>query len=370
MTIDLTSTDLQQGELDLDGVPIDVIPLSIEPGRSVTRVIPAVSASGGILTATLTGADALTADNTARAVLPDRKPQKILFQDPLGYFLDHVFRSIPLVQLEQVQNISDHAPKGSVWVFEDKIPNRLSQGSMIIVNPLSDTDLFQVKDLEEIPLVSSQKDDSPIMKFVHLKNVLITGAKKIIPKPGTHAHILAQTPEGNPLLLLFERSEGNVLVLSADLNRGDLALRIAFPVIMTNALNWFRNEGGELETVCSAGDVFVSEGIAGKNRKLRSPSGELTEVSGEAGMIGPLNRCGLWRLENGDGSVFKTIACNMNSSKESDLSGSSNIRFLKNSKNEVGKAESFRRPVWFWLTLTALFLTGSEWFLYQRRWID
>ncbi len=44
-----------------------------------------------------------------------------------------------------------------------------------------------------------------------------------------------------------------MLVLNVDLDQGDLPLRIAFPVMMKNALEWFDGSPAELQPAIAAG---------------------------------------------------------------------------------------------------------------------
>ena len=60
------------------------------------------------------------------------------------------------------------------------------------------------------------------------------------------------------------------------------------------------------------------------------------------------------------------IACNLADRTESDLKPNDTVV----SKGSAIDAGFGGRPIWYYLLGLAWLLAGSEWFLYQRRWID
>ena len=51
--------------------------------------------------------------------------------------------------------------------------------------------------------------------------------------------MLAEPLTGDPLYAVIDRPEGKVARPDVDLDKSDLPLRTAFPILMTNALGWF-----------------------------------------------------------------------------------------------------------------------------------
>ena len=72
---------------------------------------------------------------------------------------------------------------------------------------------------------------------MRLDNVLMPEARrlKVLGEPV----VLAQTLTDDPLYFSLKRPAGDLLVLTVNLDRGDLPLRTAFPILMSNALSWF-----------------------------------------------------------------------------------------------------------------------------------
>ena len=163
-----------------------------------------------------------------------------------------------------------------------------------------------------------------------------------------------------------------MIVLTVNLDKSDLPLQTAFPILVSNALSWFSGSKGELRESLVTGSVTEVEWSSrgGSRMMLKSPSGQirpLPEGSGKA-TIGPLDECGVWSLVRGDQVIPETeYACNLASGIESELRPPSG---LNASRHLVTTAGLGGRPAWFYLIAGALGLAAAEWYLYQRRWIS
>src|SRR5262249_18745726 len=81
-------------ELDLEDDPIDVVPLTLQPGECHVQVFEKPSAEGGRLRAHIDRPDSLAADNTAWAILPRRSRQRVTLVTLGNLFLEKVFEAI------------------------------------------------------------------------------------------------------------------------------------------------------------------------------------------------------------------------------------------------------------------------------------
>ncbi len=381
-------------ELELDERIVDVIPLTLEPNIPQTRVIRNTTPQGGLLRATLRLADdtqgitdALATDNIALAFLPERAPQHVYLCGQENYFLQQVLQAQPNVEVHVLAavpaDMSEKVPDGAVLVLHRTIPPRLPKGNVFVVdprgNPDGGCDLFDVGELLDMPDVAATAEESPLMKFVRLKNMTIFGARSIALRPSPADWVvLAETPESSPVYAFRETNDAAVAVLSANLSQGDLALRTAFPIMVSQALACFRG-GGELEPAFSTGQtVTLPLKTASDTVILRSPSGQERAVPVQAGRVslGPLSETGIWTLREAtsEAETLAQIACNLSCAAESNLclapatfcQASTTTR--PTSPQTTLQAGS--RPIRFLLCFVALLYTCAEWLLYQRRWID
>jgi hypothetical protein len=170
----------------------------------------------------------------------------------------------------------------------------------------------------------------------------------------------------------WQSPDRKLLVLTAELKRGDLALRTAFPIMISNALNDFRDDGGELEHAWSTGEAVTLPIVTAEQElALRSPNGETRLFPVKSGSLsfGTLPHCGLWQiLPTQSDNTIRQLACNLTDRNESNLRSAPGAFYRDNTHNIARAAAG--HPIWFQLIVIAVVFTTTEWFLYQRRWVD
>jgi von Willebrand factor type A domain/Aerotolerance regulator N-terminal len=386
-------------EIDLNGNVVDVVPMKLEASGKYLHVFEKTSAEGGRLSAKLNRADALSADNQAWALLPRRDLRPVTLVTDGDLFLEKVFQAIPLVKLSIAKEVGSATPAPQVTVLHRKVPGKLPPGPLLVIDPEGSSELWDLGEKLQNPIVTKQDKDSPLMAHVRLDNVTMPEARQLKPK-GKH-RVLATALSGDPLFCEIERPEGKVLVLTVNLDQSDLPLQTAFPILVTNALNWFSGNKGELRESLASGSVTEVDVPAkpGATLLLRSPDGQTRPMpSGIARLtLGPLDQCGVWSLlferamtpsealrSTALGRLIPAppgpstappatepvpgaeVACNLSNRQESDIRPPSGLKL-----RPVGVAAGYGgRPIWYYLIAMAWGLVGLEWYLYQRRWIS
>jgi hypothetical protein len=372
-------------EIELNEEPIDVIPLSLAAGQTWSKAIEKTSVDGGRLVAKLDQPDALMVDNKAVALLPKRTEQRIVLVGESNLFLRKVLEVNPLVRLETTDAIPKTYQPGVLYVFHRLAPSVMPAGNSLVIDPAGDTDLWNVGDKLENPIVTKQDSDSPLMRHVRLDNVLLPEAKQLIPAGGAKPLVTALS--GDPLYFAVEQPGRKALVLTVNLDQGDLTFRTAFPIMATNALAWFVGQSGELRESLASGSVheLALPPTNGADIPVcQTPSGKILPLAATAtkAVIGPLDECGVWQVRSDvretSSSPLKAdrtrsvptteFACNLANRAESDLRVPESL--LKTKPAAALAADWFTRPIWFYLVLAAWLLATVEWFLYQRRWIS
>src|SRR5262249_51168258 len=150
-------------------------------------------------------------------------------------------------------------PAGTITVFHRKVPKEakdLPAGPVLVINPDSScAGLWDVGDMVQNPIVTKFDKDSPLMAHVKLENVFMQEARKLTVAEDVKAQVLAAALNGEPIYCALDRPEGKLLVLTVNLEKGDLPLRTAFPIMVTNALAWFSGNKGELRESLAAGAI-------------------------------------------------------------------------------------------------------------------
>ena len=151
--------------------------------------------------------------------------------------------------------------------------------------------------------MTKQDKDSPLMAHVRLDNVLMPEARQLklnAPK----VQVLASSLTNDPLYAAIDRPEGKVLVLTVNLDKGDLPLQTAFPILVANALGWFAGTKGELrESLLDRGGRRPRAARRRPSRQGRpGPPSPPTAGPGRCRSrankvtVGPLDQCGVWSI--------------------------------------------------------------------------
>ncbi len=408
-------------ELNLGDALVDVLPLTLKPGATETRIMDYTSAQGGSLIATLDAQDALSTDNTAIAVLPKRSAVPVILASKGNLFLKGVLESIPLVALQIVAEPPTTVPAGGILVLDRTVPQRLPAGRVVIVDPQEACDAWTLGDIISQPIVAKVQADSPLTQHVRLDNVLFPDARVL--NFTAPAELLIQDPLDQPLLARLRRPGGDAVVLTCSLEKGDLPLRIAFPVLMKNMMEWFQGNSGELRPAVASGQMLsihlatapatpsthqtlpptAAQDDTAAITVVASAAAETTEdmvlvspsrqtiplaTTDEQVTIGPLLETGLWtvrpanqqpspappprddatsRADNlpspvDDPRVVR-VACNLVDAAESDLRPRAELTDMEGRSLLTLGGQS----LWFYLTVLATGLIVTEWWLYQRR---
>jgi hypothetical protein len=375
--------------INLDDNPVDVKPLKLEANGKWSGVIESTTADGGILTAELVikgekgdlpYPDALTTDNRAFAVLPKREPQPVHMNSPVGnLFLQKVLEANPLVRLTTSRELPKEFTAGSVTVLHRAVPAKLPAGKVLVVDPAGDCDLWTLGDKLQNPIVTQTDKDSPMMAHVRLDNVLMPEAKRLVfTAAARKPQILASAVGGEPLFVLIDRPEGPVVVLTVNLDLGDLPFRTAFPILAMNTLSFFTGSQGELRESLATGstaDIDLPASVGGVSEfVLRAPDGTERKLPASATKvtIGPFDHRGVWEVaaNTPNAMPIARYAVNLMSKAESDLRPPEGLQATATAAEAGLVGGFFGRPVWWYLAGLAWVLAAAEWYLYQRRWIS
>jgi hypothetical protein len=390
-------------ELTLNDIPIDVIPLTLQPEQLWTRSLEKTTLEGGTVKGELTRIeiegtpsqdkhDYLPSDNSAWALLPERKVQPVLLITPGNLFLQKVFEANPLVEVTVAKKLppADQIPQNTLIVLHGEVPATLPQGQVFIVDPVGNCDLWEQEAPVNDLLVTEQDQASPLMTHVRLDNVLIAESRQL--RFHAEPHVLAKTLSGEVIYAAIDRPSGKCLVLTVNLDRSDLAFRTVFPVMVANALAWYSGTAGELQQSVSTGAVARlrlpddQSPKTGIETWLKSPTGLISkavvtqQANGSANITTkPLNEVGIWSAVRRssrshdesttdhvpDDDVLTDVAVNLSDERETDLRPRKDL--VKLAETFQSGSGSYRRPLWVYLVLCAGALTLIEWWLYHRR---
>lgn len=392
----------------------DVRPYTLAPGENKSEIFSNFAFEGGELKAVLDITDALSSDNVAYATLPKRDQISVLLVTEANPFLEKVLSVDEQLNLTVIKPSEyESSPKtAEVVIFDRFSPKNIGDGNyMFIYPPKLEGDVpesaltWDIEEALETPIITDWERTHPILQHVHLENVLIGEAYQITP-PST-AQILARSFE-SPVLFIDVSQNKKVVFVAINILESDLPLRIAFPVIIANTIQWFQHDQGIQEYHLQTGEVlrykFDSEDLASTETEQveESPTGNTQPTMT---INGPGEKTWDIPIENGEilfehtqqAGFYKVIDTNDPSAGDVDEQNTDveetvkpkqlwAVNIASESESQIGLADGledmltdsevlsgssfFRYPPWIYLVLLAVVLTVVEWFLYQRRRIE
>ena len=142
----------------------------------------------------------LTLDDTAYAVLVQRKPAQVLLVSNGNQFLEKVLTLLPNVDLYRIaaqRYLAVEADRFDIIVFDDYVPPLLPRGNLLIVNP-PDRGPFRTTGEVRRPRVATWDREDPVLAFVDIRDLSVNRATKLdLPR---WAKPLVSTADGIPLM--------------------------------------------------------------------------------------------------------------------------------------------------------------------------
>ena len=400
----------------------DVRPYTLAPGENRSEIFSNFTFEGGRLRAVLDIEDALSTDNVAYAVLPKRERISVLLVTEENPFLEKALAVDEQLNLSVVtpveyegDGLAESAnPQGKsknyhVAIFDRYSPSTLGAGNYMFIYPPASPSSLETSDTAlkwdigaslETPIITDWERTHPILRHVHLENVQIGEAYRITP-PAT-AQVLVRSFE-DPVLFVDTGSDRKIVFAAINILQSDLPLRIAFPVIIANTIQWFQQDSGIQEYYLPTGEVLrqrieplptvdLSQSVPG-SVTITGPGDETWVIPIEQNEIlfSQTQRAGFYELrlslpeanaltgeeDAGSGAVPSAEdnngtlwAVNLADETETYIGTDPGIEGLLEESVLPSSVALWHYPPWVYLVFIAVVLSSVEWFLYQRRRID
>ncbi len=381
-------------ELRQDGEVVDVQTVDLLPNQAVERIYNNLSGAGRNIEARLqlvgnTGGDILPLDDRAFTVLPERRRQRVLIVTRGNLFLEGALLATGAGEENHltVERVSPsaydpaRADRYDAVIFDGYTPKTPPSAHAIYLDPQGPESPFAVRGTVKSPLVTDVDSSHPILRWVTLTDVNMSRSSAFVLGPGDRAlaSLLKQ-----PLIVAREESTRSglrrSLALGFDLRASDLPLRVAFPLLLMNALDWFAGDvdedlgsrrTGHLWRIPLAqiGRKSAAPRPLSATANLLLPDGELiTAPVSEGYALHYGQRAGFYELSLPD-SVPLRFAGNLSDPQESAARIRSELRVesARLQPPEPGQ-RALRRTLWPYLLLVAFALLALEWWSYHRRW--
>lgn len=376
--VELENADDRERAVELtllgDGESLDVQRLRLAPGERLRRFFGNISGADATLEARLRPVDGrpdhLAADDRAYARLPPRRRSRVLVVTDGNLYLEAA------LLLDEYLDVSTVTPAGydpdsghDVVIFDRWVPNAAPARPALYLAPTPRPGApgpLEVVGTLDRPLFERVDRRHPLTRFASLRDVNVADAVEV--RPGDGDHVVAADPRG-PLVVEGKRGGVPFVVLTFDVRRSDLPLRVAWPLFLLNALDFFVQAESDFRSSYETGETWhVPVPADAQVATFTGPDGveqRAPVVEGRAVFGG--TRAGFYRVAAG--ASEQVIAANLGAGEESRIHPSDELRVAGRKAGEPSAgAAGARDRIWIYLVLGVLSVLFVEWILYHRRW--
>lgn len=372
-------------ELSYDGAVIEVKPFDLAPGERRAEIYPTLATHRGLanargwLWAHLASArrDAYAVDDEAYAVIPPSVPLRVLLVSRGNLYLEGLLKADATLSYDLLAPDRFDPAQAATFdavIFDDigapgfDAVERLPAGNFLFLRrtPFDVTGAAP----QERPAITDQDRAHPILRLVDLRDVLFFRATALA-APTASAGWRFTVPAralDQPLIITGERAGQRVTAFAFGATDSELPLRVAFPLLVHNTLNWLSARGDPVaDASARVGDsVPLKPGEMVWTRPQRS-------YAPMPPVIPPAEwKRGLWQPTAAGFYLCRTpegrerwIAVNTGDREMSALNGVAPPQTAP--PRDLPPVRLPVWPPWIYLALAAFALCVGEWWSFHRR---
>jgi hypothetical protein len=345
---------------------------TFEAGERQSLIFPYSGPATGVAEAVLDLNDDLLADNRAATVLSDRPPVWILLISRGNYFLEsllagHANASVNVVNSVSASSFEQQVLGNHIIIMDGVEPPPLHVGNFLLINTSAPNLPIHVKGIADTPPIVDWDTTDPILRGVQLRDLQVRRAQIAELGEGVKPLLYAN---GSAIVSSYESGRLRVVHLGFDLLVSDLPLRVAFPVLMSNILEWLSPQHGTFVShQVQAGAPYLIEldGIT-TELSVRKPSGEWLKLSVTDNPMAfrDTSDVGIYTVRVG--KKTQRFAVNLVSREESDIVPKPVDREVETSAvvASASAPETVKQPLWPYFVVLAFGLTLVEWYFWCR----
>jgi hypothetical protein len=409
--LEVTNTGPETEEIELalradpkggdQGQLVDLTKLRLKSGERLPRFYPNLSGASRALEATLSplpnSKDELPADDHAYALLPERRRAKVLVVTPGNTYLEAAllldeYLDVTVVSpREYAEKVAASGQHHDVVIFDGATPAEPPRAHAIYLDPRGPGSPVKVEGDLKSPGFDRIDRKHPIVRWTALDDVNIARGHKLLPQPGDK--VVGASADG-PILVTGQRGGFKFVAMGFDVRESDLPLRVAWPLLLLNSVNFFTDEDAQYISSFRTGDVWRVPVVTETGQAtLKTPGGnellvpvhegravylgekagfyELAGANGRdpaSALDGPEGVAPPSRKDAPAGVTTAAFAANLLDAEESSIEVA---KELVVDGKKAGTLSGFqigvRREIWIYLLIAALILTAIEWITYHRR---
>jgi Ca-activated chloride channel family protein len=335
-----------------------------------TLILPFRGRAIGRATARIDVDDDLAADNQAFAVVNTGQPQRVLLYSAGNFYLESVLQALPGVALVKrewspAEDLARLARVHDIVVFDGIAPPRLPQGKFMLLNSVAPGLPFYDAGWVARPAITG-RGASALMRDIDLTGVRIDQARRVVIEqavPGLQR--LFWSAETNLALALLDENV-KLVYLGFDLYRSNFPMQTAFPLFVSQSMEWLRPRGDSERTnhntPGSAHSIRLPPGETQVTVETPSGTTETLQAEDDSASFDATSEAGIYRYVSGDEARY--FAISLADARESDVNARWTRRGQRAEARPAGGEAQAITPLWPELLALAMMLLALEWFVW------
>lgn len=345
----------------------------IGAGGTASVSVPWEGPTAGRIVARIEVDDGLAADDAAYAVFAPARRMRVLLVGEPDAFLEAALARFPgvvLVRVEAVDPVGGarQLERYDLAVFNGGDPPPVERGNVLAFAAVPPGLPLEPRAVVVGPRFVSWDRSHPLLASLALGPVVIERALAVAAGPGVQ--VIARSREA-PLVATWERADLRVLFVAFRPSQSDLPLRAAFPLLVANALAWFRPGVLGADATAYRTGRTVEIGVPGdaSEARVEGPDGREATWPVRSGVLAytGTSRAGFHRIETV--GFAQDIAVSLCDASETDLSPRSAASAAAGGAGEGAAGATSadrpsespqREPAWLVFALAGFWLIVAE----------
>jgi len=334
-------------------------------------ILPYMGPIAGIASARLDVDDDFAVDNKAYLSINAAAQIWVLLVSQGNPFLEKLLAAYPNFRVNSVKEIIPSSWQEQTARHDIVIIDRLNfppadRGNFLLIDAYSPT--IPVVKTGEVGQPRNPVWDrtNPLMADVDLSRLLVEKSSRLEADKGVR-EVVASDRAG--LLYTFEKGGLRAALLSFDITRSDLPLRVAFPVMMSNIFNWLNPQKLEFSTLHTrAGepfDIYLNPQTETFYTRAPYEKWQKRQAAGNPFRYTDTRRVGVYTVSENERQRYFTV--NLTDESESDIAarpaGLEPDRFAV---SRPAPLASVQQPLWTAFILVSFALLLAEWYLWLK----
>ena len=349
-------------ELRIEGNLVDARQFTLAAHDRAALVFEALPQRGGLGEVQLAADDDLAADNLAYAVLPDSRRLRVAVASDNPFLLQALAVN-SAIDARKLTTTAAPLDDFDCVITDGPVASEILTGEkpLLAINPQDATGYWQASGQVENPAVTSLDHAHPVNRYLSYADLHIESLTRR--QTGTWLKPVAQS--GNEALIVAgEQNRRRVVMVSFDLAKSDLPLKIEFPILLANSIAWLAGrEAVTDERAVRAGQPVIIRAQAAET-SVTDPHGDAQSVAlrDGAATFAETMRAGSYQVQTGS-----SFAVSLLSESESNTMPKDSIQTRAGEISGQQETFSAEREAWRWLLLLGLAVLAFEWYAYHRR---